>query len=99
MSLGVSKAGVELDDLNALVGNDQSAIEKSNERCAPGREFIHDRLSNGCRDRLDKVVLEPGERGVSTHSSGVGAFVIVEGSLVVLRGAERNNPTPVTHEK
>ena len=68
LRLGIAETRVELDDLHAVVGEDQAGVEQSDERCALGIQPPHDRLGHLGRDKVDERLLaaeppvEPGER-------------------------------------
>ena len=92
LGLGVTKAGVELQDLGALGGEHEATVEAAGVGNAPLGELGHDlalHLHHG-RELLgrDQVL---GNGRIDAHAAGVGALVAVEGALVVLRGGERHH--------
>ena len=82
--LRVAEAGVELDDLDALRGLHQTAVQDAGERAA----FGHHRLRGLAHDLLvgELAVFLRDERKarVGAHTARVRALVAVEGALVVL---------------
>ena len=89
LGLGVAEAGVELEDLRAVLGEHEAAVEAALVHDAVGRELRDDALL----DVDHGVVLVLGEEGhgaVDAHAARVGTLVAVERALVVLRGGQGN---------
>ncbi len=99
LRLRVAEACVELDHPDAVFGDDESAVQQSDERGALGLQLQHGRE----RDRLDHLVDEalgqPRQRGVGAHAAGVRALVVIEDALVVLSRSERQHRVAVAQEE
>ena len=87
LGLGVAEAGVELEDLRAVLGEHEAAVEAAGVGDALGGELGDDALLD-VDHGLELLVGDHGHRAVDAHAARVGAEVAVEGALVVLRGGQ-----------
>ena len=89
LGLGVTEAGVELDDAGAAVGEREAGVQQPGERRAAAGHLVDGRLEDGGEDLVDEAVGGPRERRVGAHAAGVRPLVAVADALEVLRGLER----------
>ena len=87
LGLGVAEAGVELEDLRAVLGEHEAAVEAAGVGDALCGELGDDALLD-VDHGLELLVGDHGHRAVDAHAARVGAKVAVEGALVVLRGGQ-----------
>lgn len=90
LGFGIAEAGVELDDLNAVLRQCQTAVQQPHKRGSAASHFIDDRLRDLRNDVLDQTLGSPRQGSVGAHAAGVGALVAVECALEVLRGSQRD---------
>ena len=99
LALGIAEAAVVLEDLRALRRDHQPGIEHALER--------HAVRGHGARGRQDDLVhgallhgrVEDRRRRIGAHAAGIGPLVVVEGTLVVLRGDQRQDVLAVTERE
>ena len=89
MGLGIAKAGIELQDLGAVLGEHEAAVEAAGVGDALGGELGHHALLD--IDHLGKLVgRDHGHGAVDAHAARVGAEVPVQRALVILGGGQRH---------
>ncbi|VXB50134.1 conserved hypothetical protein [Curtobacterium sp. 8I-2] len=105
LRLRVAEPRVELDHADALLGDDEAAVQEPDERRALVLKPADRRQGHELGDLVDEGLLgrpavgEPGQRRVRAHAARVRAEVAVGQALVVLRGAERTHVVAVAQEE
>jgi len=97
LRLGVAESRVELEHVDAVVGQHQAGEETADERRPTACELDDDRLM----DAGDELAwrLEPRDGRVRAHASGVRTEITVQCPLEVSCRAERHGLRPVTDRK
>ena len=83
---GIAEAAVEFHYLRTFVGNHEASVEAAFEGVSFFFHGCHDGTENFDFHFVHHFVGHHGSRCIGAHAAGVGAFVVVEDSLVVLGG-------------
>ena len=95
LRLGIAEADVVLDEARRAVLDHQPDIEHALER-GPPPDHLGERRADDTGDRcLGHLRGHHRRRRVGAHAAGVRPAIAVEGALVVLRGAEKEQVLPV----
>ena len=89
LGLGVTEAGVELDDADATRGEREAGVQQPAEGGAAAGHLVDRRLQHRAQHLLDQIRRRPRQRGVGAHPARVGSLVTVEDPLEVLGGLKR----------
>jgi hypothetical protein len=92
LGLGVAKSHVELEDLGPLLSEHHSGVEKAGEAVSVVGHLSECGSDHLVHNPVDQAVGEVADRGVGTHSPGVGSFVSLEETLVVAGRLEGHRP-------
>ena len=95
----VAEADVEFDHAGAAGGQGQADEQDTDERGAAVRHLVDRGLGDPVEDFLDQAFGGPFQRGVGAHAAGVGAFVVVEDPLEVLRRGECDGVEAVAEDE
>src|SRR5450830_829963 len=99
LRLRIAEAAVELQDLDAGVGDDEAGIKHATEGDVALAQGCDDRLGDVFHGRVDGRLLEAGDRAVAAHAAGVRALVAGEDALVVLGRRQRHGVPAVAEDK
>ena len=97
LGLGVAEPAVEFNDLDAVRGLHQAAVEDSPERYAFLRHSGSDRLHNMLNGIFPVFVSHERQAGIGSHSASVRALVAVVCALVVL-GQDHRHYFPAAYK-
>ena len=99
LGLGVAEAAVELQDLHAVRGDDETGVEHAAVVDPTPAEGGHHRLHDLLHGGVYRLLLEARYRAVAAHAAGVGSLVAGEDAFVVLRRSERQGGRAVTEHQ
>ncbi len=100
LGLGIAEAHIELEHLGPVRGEHQSGVEHAAIVDPPGPQGHHQWGHRLGHQPVDRLVVQPGDRGVGAHAAGVGTPVEVVATLEVLGRGQRNQPLAVAqHEE
>ena len=84
MRLGIAEAAVELEQLDAVLGDDQAAVEHATVLDAASAQGLEHRTEEVLGHGLGDPGVEAWHRAVAAHAAGVRPLVVGEDALVVL---------------
>ena len=85
LSLRITEAAIELDDLDAVRSFHQTAVEDTLERNPLGNHAGRDRLHDMLQ-RINLILLgNERKRSICTHATGIRPLITVKGTFMILR--------------
>jgi hypothetical protein len=93
LSFGVAQADVELEHLGAFGGHHQSGVKEAGEGSG-----LDGRPDDAVEDGAALVRGKDARIAIGAHTAGVGAGIVIEDGLVILRGRQRNHIAAVAKD-